>query len=258
MDPFLQTGAVRERVPLVAGARLRRLVPAPLKRTLRNWHLAAKEELHRRFLERLLSRWFLARLIRKTGNFSGVTWLGQPVWQNDLDLWTIQEALVEISPRLLIESGTNRGGSAYFYASVFDLMGAGEVFTIDLTKMHNLSHPRVEFAIGSSVSEVIARRAKERALAAQGPVMVILDSDHSERHVSQELEIYAPLVTPGSFLLVQDGVIDTLRMLRGDRPGPLPAITRFLARHSDFAVDEERCRRFLVTHHPSGWLKRKW
>jgi cephalosporin hydroxylase len=257
IDPLSRRGATRERIPIVAGGRLRRLVPPPLKRALRNWLLTTTEAVQHRFLERPLSRWFLARLIRKTGNFSGVTWLGQPVWQNVLDLWIIQEAIFEISPGLLIECGTNRGGSAYFYASLFDLMGRGDVFTVDVTKMHNISHPRIEFAIGSSVSETVATRARERAQATQGPVMVILDSDHSEGHVFQELEIYASLVTPGSFLLVQDGVIDALDMLRGDRPGPLPAIRRFLAHHDEFEVDDERCHRFLVTHHPSGWLRRK-
>ena len=60
------------------------------------------------------------------------------------------------------------------------------------------------------------------------------------------------LVTPGSFLLVQDGVIDVCW-----EPGPLVAIESFLAGHPEFEVDEERCGRFLVTHHPKGWLRRR-
>jgi cephalosporin hydroxylase len=87
--------------------------------------------------------------------------------------------------------------------------------------------------------------------------MVILDSDHSETHVLRELECYTPMVTPGSYCLVQDSVIDTLDLFRAGRPGPLPAIESFLKKASDFEVDEERCRRFLITHHPRGWLKRK-
>ena len=94
------------------------------------------------------------------------------------------------------------------------------------------------------------------AAAAAGPVFVILDSDHSQVHVARELERYAPLVTPGSYLLVQDGSIDTLGYFKTSRPGPLPAIRDFLQRHPEFRLDRERCDRFLITHHPDGWLQR--
>jgi cephalosporin hydroxylase len=86
--------------------------------------------------------------------------------------------------------------------------------------------------------------------------MVILDSDHREPHVFREMELYGPLVTAGSFMLAQDGVIDLLPFGRGDRPGPLPAIRRFLSGHAEFEVDRDRCERFLITHRPMGWLRR--
>jgi len=96
-----------------------------------------------------------------------------------------------------------------------------------------------------------------RASGTRGPVLVILDSDHSEAHVAAELAVYAPLVTRGSYCLVQDGWIDTLPMMAGARPGPLPAIDQFVAAHSEFEIDHERCERFIVSHHPRGWLRRK-
>jgi cephalosporin hydroxylase len=228
-------------------ADVREMMPRKLKSILKRWKRATEQKLDSLFFE---------RLIRKTENFT-CTWLGELMLQNILDLWTIQETIFKVSPTLLIECGTYQGGSAYFYACIFDLMGRGEVLTIDTEKRHNLSHPRIEFLQGSSVSGAIAATAKKRALMAQGPVMVILDSDHGESHVFHELETYCPLVTPGSFLLVQDGVIDTLPRFRPLRPGPLPAIERFLKAHPEFEVDKERCGRFLITHHPLGWLRRK-
>jgi len=204
----------------------------------------------------VVNRIFFTELIEKTDNFARTTWLGKPIWQNILDLWTIQETLWEIKPDLLIECGTNRGGAAYYYGQLFDLIGKGRVITIDIEKMHDLTHPRVEFIIGSSVAEAVVGRVQAAVAATHGPVMVILDSDHSAGHVSKELELYAPLVSPGSIMLVQDGVIDVLPIFRRGRPGPLPAITSFLRQHPEFERDVERSQRFLITHHPQGWLRK--
>jgi cephalosporin hydroxylase len=178
------------------------------------------------------------------------------VWQNVLDLWTIQEVVAELRPALLIETGTHRGGSALFYASLFDLLGHGRVITVDVERLHALEHPRIEFLLGDSASDAVAARIAAAATAADGPVMVILDSDHSQAHVAAELERYAPLVTPGSYVLVQDGTVDTLTIFQHGRPGPLPAIDDFLTRHPEFVPDSARSSRFLVTHHPRGWLRR--
>jgi cephalosporin hydroxylase len=200
---------------------------------------------------------FFRELIRKTNNFGYTTWLGQPIWQNVLDLWTIQETIAEVRPSLLIECGTYHGGSSLFFANLFDLMGKGEVITIDVARLHSLSHPRVTYLIGSSTSKQVHSEVRRRAASCSGPVMVILDSDHSKDHVRKEIEYYAPLVTPGSYCLVQDGVIDTLSIFRQGRPGPLPAIEEYLQSTNEFELDAERSQRFLITHHPKGWLRRK-
>ena len=216
--------------------------------------------LHRavgRLIGPTVNRLFLRDLILKTRNFGDVSWLGNPVWQNVLDLWTIQETISLVRPKLLIECGTNRGGSSLFFAHLFDLMGAGEVITVDVERLHELAHPRITYLIGSSTSDEIADVVRSRAAACTGPVMVILDSDHSRDHVRRELDIYAPLVTPGSYCLVQDGVIDVVSFFRNSRPGPFPAIEDFLRSTDRFELDAERCDRFLVTHHPQGWLRRK-
>lgn len=200
---------------------------------------------------------FFRELISKTNNFGSIAWLGHPIWQNVLDLWTIQETIAEVRPGLLIECGTHRGGSSLFFAHLFDLMGDGEVVTVDVTRLHNLSHPRVTYLIGDSTSEEVLAEVQVKAAGCTGPVMVILDSDHSQNHVRRELESYTPLVTPGSYCLVQDGVIDTLSIFRTGRPGPLPAIEDFLRSTDAFELDADRSERFLITHHPKGWLRRK-
>src|SRR3954465_15715743 len=117
-------------------------------------------------------------LIAKTGNFATTSGLGPPIGQNVLDLWTIQETIAEIRPALLIETGTNRGGSALFYAHLMELMGHGRVLTIDIERLHELDHPRIEFLHGSSTDPDIVDQVRAAAAEADGPVMVILDGLH--------------------------------------------------------------------------------
>lgn len=213
--------------------------------------------LYRRLVSPVVQSLFLRQLLNKTNNFGTTKWLGVPIVQNVLDLWTIQETLFEVRPSLLVECGTYKGGSSLFFAHLFDLMGEGEVITVDTKRLHNLFHPRVTYLIGSSTSDEVVAEVRKRVAACSGPVMVILDSDHSRDYVRRELECYAPLVTPGSFCLVQDGVIDTLPVFRSSRPGPLPAIRDFVKSHAEFGVDRDRSDRFLITYHPEGWLRRR-
>jgi cephalosporin hydroxylase len=217
----------------------------------------ALRRLYRRHLAPRVAERFFTDLVLHTDNFGHVTWLGHPVWQNVFDLWVVQETLAGLRPELVIECGTNRGGSALFFAHLFDLMGHGSVVTVDVDKLHDLRHPRVTFLVGSSTSAEVAAAIAARARAATGPVFVTLDSDHAEAHVRRELELYARLVTPGSWCLVQDTSTDTLPLFAGARPGPLPAVEDFLRTAPEFEVDEERSRRFLISHHPRGWLRRK-
>lgn len=224
------------------------------------WCISAAQprisEALRRRTRKLREHEFMRELVGRTNNFSDVTWLGHPIWQNVLDLWSLQEAISEIRPALLLETGTNRGGSALFYAHLFDLLGCGRVVTVDVERMHQLEHPRIHFLIGSSLSEATLERMRAAVVAADGPVLVVLDSEHSQEHVAAELAAYHQFVTPGSLLLCQDGVIDELPLFPRARPGPLPAIREFLAVHPEFTVDQHYNRRFFVTHHPDGWLRR--
>jgi cephalosporin hydroxylase len=210
----------------------------------------------KRWLMPRIARLYHRALISKTRNFSDVTWLGHPVWQSVTDLWIIQEMIAEVRPELLIETGTNRAGSALFYAHLFDLMHHGEVLTVDVEKLHDVEHPRITFLIGSSTDAAIVQQVRRKVSQSNGPVLVILDSDHSQAHVERELAVYAPLVSLNSYCLVQDGIIDVLPVFKDGRPGPLPAIEAFIKGRRGFIVDEERGGRFLMSQHPKGWLKR--
>jgi cephalosporin hydroxylase len=201
---------------------------------------------------------FQEALLVHTKDYSTVRWLGVPTWQPVLDLWTLQETIAEVRPALLIECGTYEGGSSLFFAHLFDLMQHGRVITVDIEKQHDLSHPRITYLIGDCAGPKIVEQIRAEAARADGPVFVVLDSDHTADHVGKEMAAYASSVTPGSYLHVQDGIIDQVPSLSSQwGPGPLRAIEAFLAEHPEFEIDSARTARFLFTHHPKGWLRRR-
>ena len=182
------------------------------------------------------------------------TWLGAQALKNPLDLWVYQEIVVETRPELIVETGTYRGGSALFLASVCDLVGKGEVVSIDVEPARDdyPVHPRITYLAGrSSTDPAVVADVAERA--AGRSILVVLDSDHSQAHVEAELDAYAPLVPVGCYVIVEDSNIGLIR--KDLLPGPLEAAEAFLSRTDDFEIDRER-EKFLITFNPSGYLRR--
>jgi cephalosporin hydroxylase len=182
-------------------------------------------------------------------------WLGVPVAKCPLDLWLYQELLVELRPDLVIETGTFFGGSAHFMACVCELIGHGEVVTVDIRpRKGQPRHPRLEYYIGSSTAPYTVERVRRRAEGLER-VMVVLDSWHARDHVLRELDAYAPLVTDGSLLIVEDTNLNGHPVRPDYGPGPMEAVREFLAGHPEFQVDP-RGDKHLMTFHPGGWLRR--
>jgi cephalosporin hydroxylase len=163
---------------------------------------------------------------------------------------------METRPDLIIETGTNMGGSALFLASMCDLLSNGEIVTIDIGERPDRpDHPRITYLLGSSTDpDVLAQLTSK--LESANRVMVILDSDHSEGHVFDELTTLGPLVTPGCYLIVEDTIVNGNPVLPDFGPGPAEAVTRYLNdRPSQFVVDASR-EKFHLTFNPRGYLRR--
>lgn len=167
------------------------------------------------------------------------------------DLWTYHELIWRIQPQLIIEAGTAYGGSALYMADMLDLTGQGRVVTIDIENQGQPPHPRVEYLIGSSIDPVIVGRF----VGEPGPVMVTLDSDHSRDHVLAELRAYSDLVTPGSYMIVEDTNVNGHPVRPSHGPGPWEAVECFLAEDARFQIDSS-CERHMLTLNPRGYLKR--
>jgi cephalosporin hydroxylase len=194
------------------------------------------------------------RLLYESGVGGRTTWLGATAVKNPLDLWIFQEIVWETRPDVIVETGTFKGGSAYFLASICDLIGSGEVISIDVRPVADdyPRHARITYLGGRSATDPdVVAEVRERAAGRR--TMVLLDSDHSQAHVEAELDAYAPLVAEGCYLVVEDSNIGDVR--RELLPGPMEAIDAFLARTRGFEIDRGR-EKFLITFNPRGYLRR--
>ena len=198
------------------------------------------------------------------------TWLGLPMIQMPPDIVAMQEVIWATKPQLIIETGVARGGSVIMSSSMLQLIGEGKVVAIDIDirphnrqaiEEHPLSH-RVQLIQGSSVDAAVVNEV--RALAERVErVMVVLDSNHTHEHVLAELEAYAPLVTPGQFLVVADTVVERIPAQEhrprpwGPGDNPETAMVEYLATHSGFEPDEHLNAKLLMTSSPGGYLRRR-
>ena len=226
------------------------------------------------------------------------TWLGRPVIQVPQDLYAIQELIWACRPDLVIETGIAHGGSLVMSASMLalldycDAVEAGFAFEpktsrrkvvgvdIDI-RPHNRAaldaHPmrhKIHTIEGSSIA---ADTADKVAAQAEGcdRVMVFLDSNHTHDHVLQELELYAPYVSKGSYCVVWDtGVEDLPEDMCADRPwgksnNPKTAVWEYMrrlnnegrrARDGDalhFTYDRTIEQKIMITASPDGFLRRE-
>ena len=184
------------------------------------------------------------------------TWfMGHAILKCPLDLWLYQEILHTVRPAVIVETGTAFGGSALYFASLCDLLDHGRVITVDVEPRANRpAHPRITYVDGSSAAPDVVRQVTA-AIGRAAPVLVVLDSDHRREHVLAELEAYGPLVTKGSYLIVEDTNLNGHPVEPDHGPGPLEAVETFLRGHPEFAHDTAMDK-FLLSFNPRGYLRR--
>ena len=208
---------------------------------------------NKRTIDRFHRLYYYAQL--RGGTWADTRWLGTRLGKCPLDLFCYQELIFETRPELVIETGTFEGGSALYFATLFDLMGIGRVVTIDVQPREGRpEHERITYLTGSSTAPEILEQVRSLATDA-GEVLVVLDSDHSRDHVLDELRAYGELVTIGGYMIVEDTNVNGHPVLPEFGPGPMEAVERFLAEDDRFAVDKSR-EKFLMTFNPSGYLRR--
>lgn len=205
----------------------------------------------------------------KYGHAYQQLWCGVPVIRLPDDIQMLSEMIWKIQPGCMIETGVARGGGLLLSASLMEIAGIQPlVLGIDI---QILPHTTVALANSrySSSIRTIERSSIDPAVVPDiqsflkqspplAPAILILDSDHSAKHVLAELELLAPELPVGSYIMVADTIIDELPQHHySDRPwgpgnGPKTAADEFLRRNHNFEFAEEWCRRALLSEFRDG------
>ncbi|MBG9736853.1 cephalosporin hydroxylase [Paenibacillus alvei] len=186
-----------------------------------------------------------------SGVWAETYWLGHRILKCPFDLFIYQEILFELKPDVIVECGTNAGGSTLYLAHLCDLIGKGKIVSIDIEEMDRPKHDRITYLLGDTTSSEIVDQVKD-FVSGHDTVLVILDSDHTEPHVLKEMDLYHRFVTVGSYMIVEDSIIGEI-VFPQLAPGPLGAIRKFLPENDQFIVDESR-EKYHFTFNPEGYL----
>lgn len=210
----------------------------------------------------------------------GFTWMGRPIIQLPDDILRIQEVVYNLKPDVIIETGIAHGGSIILYASICRAMNRGRVIGIDIEiRKHNRKaieehelYPYITMIEGSSIDQQTVAKIKSQTKG-EDKILVVLDSAHTYDHVMKELELYSPIVSLGSYIVVTDGSQEFLECsprARKEYPAyktwkennPKKAAEDFVKNNINFIIEEpifpfnEGSIDFRVTHWPSAYLKR--
>ncbi|MBW1788198.1 MAG: class I SAM-dependent methyltransferase [Deltaproteobacteria bacterium] len=216
-------------------------------------------------------------------------YLGVEIWQNPFDMWVFQQMITELKPDVIVETGTAHAGSTLFFATILEKINpGGRIITIELdpdvekniikARSYPVFSQMVRVIKGDSVSADTIRQiqslvdeVKKEKNGRNGTVddqelvvLVTLDSLHSAKHVLKELELYSQFVSPGSYILVQDTIIDKKKKYfdwfvrpwaKGSVAGPAQAVREFLEENPGFQRDR-RWEKYYFTFYPGGFLKK--
>lgn len=183
------------------------------------------------------------------------TWLGRSLAKPPTDLFAYQEILARLMPEWIIEIGTGTGGRAFFLATICQLLGNGTVVSVDAKHPEELPrHDRITYVTGDSLHDATF----ERVLALIGERnsgFVILGSLANRQRLDQEFERYAPLVPVGSYVVIEDTIVNGHPVWPTYGAGPAEAVKTVINTRNDFAPDPE-LERYGLTFNPRGFLRR--
>lgn len=169
-----------------------------------------------------------------------------------------QMIIFDVKPDLIIEIGTNHGGSSLYLADMLNIIGSGVVHTIDIKKypINELvkSNKRIKrFVSPNGFRDYDLNLAKNFK-----KILIIDDGSHQYKDVIDSLEKFKHLISKDSYFIVEDGILDKIGLANQYGGGPNKAILEFLDKNTDFKIDTNLCNFFgeNATFNTFGYLKK--
>lgn len=224
---------------------VKKVLPQPLYQFLRKTYYS--------FTDKTVHTNFNVRSIYE--GHQNITYKGVQAIRCPFDYVLYQMIISEIKPDLIIEIGTHKGGGALYLADLLTILGTGVVHSIDIKEDYDkslLNHSRIKvFTKGWEDYDL-------REAEGFSKILVIEDGAHTYEHSIGAMKKFAPLVSLGSYLIVEDGILDELGMKEKYNGGPVRAIHEFLKDNQKFEIDRKWCDFFgkNATFNVDGYLKR--
>jgi cephalosporin hydroxylase len=184
------------------------------------------------------------------------TYRGVTMHKCPFDITMYQMIINEIKPDLIIEIGTYKGGGALYFADLLDIIGKGEIHTIniieDVDDPQIINNPRIKrFTEGYQNYDISLTNGFEK-------VLVIDDGSHHAHEVLEAFNKFKSVVTLDSYYIIEDGVLSDLGYNPTYGGGPLQVMDEIINNNKDFTVDRKWCDFYgeNATFNPNGYLKR--
>lgn len=184
------------------------------------------------------------------------TYRGVEMYKCPFDFVIYQMIVNQLKPDLIIEIGTFKGGGALYFADLLDIIGKGEVHTInifeDVTDPQIINHPRIKrFVDGYQNYDLKLAHGFEK-------VLVVDDGSHQSTDVLEAFKKFNSVVTHGSYYIIEDGVLTDLGYNPAYNGGPLKVMDEITNYNQDFIVDRKWCDFYgdNATFNPNGYLKK--
>lgn len=188
------------------------------------------------------------------GHFK-TTYRSLPMLKCPFDYVMYQMIVSKVQPDLIIEIGTNAGGTTLYLADILTSLGNGEIHTIDIEDRIDpiaRAHPRVTFFNGGWKKYDLSRTKKF------SKILVIDDASHQFKDTLDAMNVFSAIVSPESYLIIEDGIVTQLKRDAPLDGGPLRAIEKFLETNKQFSIDTSYCNMFgkNATFNTKGYLKK--
>jgi cephalosporin hydroxylase len=185
-----------------------------------------------------------------------VTYRGIKMIKNPFDYLLYQMIINEVKPDLIIEVGKKHGGADLYMSDMLDLIGKGEIHTIDITEYpmdeRVINNKRIKrFLGGYQAYDLKNCEGYEK-------ILVIDDGSHLYEHTLEILQKFQDVVTPDSYFIVEDGALIHIGLTKDYGGGPVRAIEEFLQKNDNYIIDRNWCDFFgkNATFNTNGFLKK--